>query len=197
MMEVPTGLVFCIPFIMVTTFSVVNLLAGLIVSTIQKIGGRDGVDQPALHRDALTHRLNRTKDTLAKLNVKSDRSKQGLAIYLPGAGFILLPPQFQPFAPSIPDVAPPGVDYGILDHVSTGKDRDQPHRVLAYAGSVVRIRKRLNQAAPVVQAHVPLPAAIHHQFRIKHLRKQLCVMCAGIPPQNQGDADVDFSQQDT
>jgi voltage-gated sodium channel len=46
----PYAWAFFIPFILITTFSVVNLLVGLIVNSMQKASEREAVDETALHR---------------------------------------------------------------------------------------------------------------------------------------------------
>ncbi len=63
----PHAWAFFVPFILVTTFSVVNLLVGLIVNSMQEAGGKEAQDQTALHRDEMVARLARIEAALADL----------------------------------------------------------------------------------------------------------------------------------
>ncbi|GFE64167.1 ion transporter [Litoreibacter roseus] len=68
-MEVhPQAWMFFVPFILVTTFSIVNLLVGLIVNSMQEVGGREAVDETAHHRTELLSRLDRIETQLAGLS---------------------------------------------------------------------------------------------------------------------------------
>ncbi len=70
-MEVhPQAWLFFVPFILVTTFSVVNLLVGLIVSAMQEVGGREAVDETALHRAEVLSRLDRIEAVLVDLETR-------------------------------------------------------------------------------------------------------------------------------
>lgn len=64
----PYAWAFFIPFILVTTFSVVNLLVGLIVNSMQETSGREAVDETAHHREDLMERLARIEAQLDKLS---------------------------------------------------------------------------------------------------------------------------------
>lgn len=63
----PYAWAFFIPFILVTTFSVVNLLVGLIVNSMQEASGRESVDETTHHREELLDRLARIEAQLDKL----------------------------------------------------------------------------------------------------------------------------------
>jgi voltage-gated sodium channel len=63
----PYAWAFFIPFILVTTFSVVNLLVGLIVNSMQEASEREAVDETALHREDLMARLSRIEAQLENL----------------------------------------------------------------------------------------------------------------------------------
>lgn len=68
-MEVhPFAWAFFIPFILVTTFSVVNLLVGLIVASMQEASEREAVDETAHHREELLNRLARIESQLESLS---------------------------------------------------------------------------------------------------------------------------------
>ena len=70
-MEVhPYAWAFFIPFILVTTFSVVNLLVGLIVNSMQEASEREAVDETTLHREDLMARLSRIEAQLENLGAK-------------------------------------------------------------------------------------------------------------------------------
>lgn len=72
-MEVhPYAWAFFVPFILVTTFSVVNLLVGLIVNSMQEASERESVDETAHHREDLLERLNRIETQLDKLSKSKD-----------------------------------------------------------------------------------------------------------------------------
>ena len=66
----PYAWAFFIPFILVTTFSVVNLLVGLIVNSMQEASEREAVDETTLHREHLLARLSRIEAQLEKLGAK-------------------------------------------------------------------------------------------------------------------------------
>ena len=51
-------------------FSVVNLLVGLNVNSMQKASEREAVDETALHREGLMTRLSRIKAPLEKLDAQ-------------------------------------------------------------------------------------------------------------------------------
>jgi voltage-gated sodium channel len=63
----PYAWAFFIPFILVTTFSVVNLLVGLIVNSMQEASGREAVDETGLYREDTLVRLARIEAQLDKL----------------------------------------------------------------------------------------------------------------------------------
>ena len=71
-MEVHTyAWAFFIPFILVTTFSVVNLLVGLIVNSMQDVGNKEAVGETTHYRDDVLARLGAIEkqlDALAKKN---------------------------------------------------------------------------------------------------------------------------------
>jgi voltage-gated sodium channel len=54
----PNAWMFFVPFILVTTFSVVNLLVGLIVNSMQEVAGREAEDTTAHHREEMLERLS-------------------------------------------------------------------------------------------------------------------------------------------
>jgi voltage-gated sodium channel len=57
-MEVyPYAWAFFVPFIMVTTFAVVNLLVGLIVNSMQEAHGAEEVQKTDAYRDEVLSRL--------------------------------------------------------------------------------------------------------------------------------------------
>jgi voltage-gated sodium channel len=57
-MEVyPYAWAFFVPFIMVTTFAVVNLLVGLIVNSMQEAHGADELEKTDAYRDEVLARL--------------------------------------------------------------------------------------------------------------------------------------------
>ena len=66
----PYAWAFFIPFILVTTFSVVNLLVGLIVNSMQEASEREAVDETTLHREDLMARLSRNEAQLENLGAK-------------------------------------------------------------------------------------------------------------------------------
>jgi len=63
----PYAWAFFIPFIMITTFSVVNLLVGLIVNSMQDVGSQDAVDETMHHRDELMKRLDEIEKQINNL----------------------------------------------------------------------------------------------------------------------------------
>ena len=73
-MEVhPYAWAFFVPFILVTTFSVVNLLVGLIVNSMQEASEREAVDETAHHREELMERLARIEAQLEAMG-KPDKT---------------------------------------------------------------------------------------------------------------------------
>lgn len=69
----PYAWVFFVPFILITTFSVVNLLVGLIVNSMQDVSNRSAVDETTHHRDEVLVRLTKIEEALSKLS-RADRS---------------------------------------------------------------------------------------------------------------------------
>ncbi|MBS9716060.1 ion transporter [Pseudohalocynthiibacter aestuariivivens] len=69
----PYAWVFFVPFILITTFSIVNLLVGLIVNSMQDVSNRSAVDETTHHRDEVLVRLTKIEDALSKLS-RADRS---------------------------------------------------------------------------------------------------------------------------
>ena len=68
-MEVyPYAWVFFVPFIVVTTFAVVNLLVGLIVNSMQDAHHEDEHAEALAHRDELMSRLNAIEKKLDRLS---------------------------------------------------------------------------------------------------------------------------------
>ncbi len=63
----PHAWAFFVPFILVTTFSVVNLLVGLIVNSMQEAGGKEASDQTSLHRDEVMARLARIEAAVGNM----------------------------------------------------------------------------------------------------------------------------------
>ena len=66
----PYAWAFFIPFILVTTFSVVNLLVGLIVNSMQEASEREAVNKTTLHREGLLARLSRIEAQLENIGAK-------------------------------------------------------------------------------------------------------------------------------
>ncbi|GAA6200727.1 ion transporter [Aquicoccus sp. SU-CL01552] len=73
-MEVhPHAWVFFVPFIMVTTFAVVNLLVGLIVNSMQDAHQQEAGDRTDAYRDEVMARLAAIDEKLADLSGSSDK----------------------------------------------------------------------------------------------------------------------------
>jgi len=58
--------VFFVPFILMTTFAVVNLLVGLIVNSMQDAHGAEEVERTDAYRDEVMERLKRIEEHLDK-----------------------------------------------------------------------------------------------------------------------------------
>ena len=73
-MEVyPHAWVFFVPFIMVTTFAVVNLLVGLIVNSMQDAHHAEDVERTDSYRDEVLSRLERLEEMMRERSDKGDR----------------------------------------------------------------------------------------------------------------------------
>jgi len=68
MQQFPYAWAFFVPFIMVTTFVVVNLLVGLIVNSMQDAHHAEDVKATDSHRDELLRRLSAIEEQLSDLN---------------------------------------------------------------------------------------------------------------------------------
>jgi voltage-gated sodium channel len=66
METIPQAWIFFVPFIMVTTFAVVNLLVGLIVNSMQEANADEGNRKTDAYRDEVLHRLEAIERRLAK-----------------------------------------------------------------------------------------------------------------------------------
>lgn len=67
-MEVyPYAWVFFVPFILLTTFAVVNLLVGLIVNSMQDAHSQEKLQDTNSYRDDVTDRLRRIEEALKRL----------------------------------------------------------------------------------------------------------------------------------
>jgi voltage-gated sodium channel len=67
-MEVyPYAWVFFVPFILLTTFAVVNLLVGLIVNSMQDAHSQEKQQDTNSYRDDVTDRLRRIEEALKRL----------------------------------------------------------------------------------------------------------------------------------
>lgn len=66
MAEIPWAWAFFVPFIMVTTFAVVNLLVGLIVNSMQEAHSAEEVAATDAYRDEVLRRLAAIEDRLAE-----------------------------------------------------------------------------------------------------------------------------------
>jgi voltage-gated sodium channel len=64
----PYAWAFFVPFIMVTTFAVVNLLVGLIVNSMQDVASEEGDAATDKHRQELLNRLESIENKLSKLD---------------------------------------------------------------------------------------------------------------------------------
>lgn len=74
-MEVfPYAWAFFVPFIMVTTFAVVNLLVGLIVNSMQDAHGQEEGEKTVSYRDEVLSRLDGIEARLAEVSI--DQSKK-------------------------------------------------------------------------------------------------------------------------
>lgn len=67
MTKYPYAWAFFIPFIMVTTFAVVNLLVGLIVNSMQDAHSEESNAETGAHRDEVTARLRKIEERLDAL----------------------------------------------------------------------------------------------------------------------------------
>ncbi len=67
MEEYPYAWAFFVPFIMVTTFAVVNLLVGLIVNSMQDVASEDADAATDKYRDDMVERLKAIEDKLDRL----------------------------------------------------------------------------------------------------------------------------------
>jgi len=66
MAEFPYAWMFFVPFIIVTTFAVVNLLVGLIVNSMQEAHGQESDARTDEYRDEVMARLRSIEDMLEK-----------------------------------------------------------------------------------------------------------------------------------
>jgi voltage-gated sodium channel len=67
-MEVyPYAWAFFVPFILLTTFAVVNLLVGLIVNSMQDAHSQEKLQDTNSYRDDVTERLRRIEEALKRL----------------------------------------------------------------------------------------------------------------------------------
>ncbi|MCY4179199.1 MAG: ion transporter, partial [Litoreibacter sp.] len=62
----PYAWMFFLPFILVTTFAVVNLLVGLIVNSMQDAHSAEDNERTDAYRDEIKERLERIETLLAK-----------------------------------------------------------------------------------------------------------------------------------
>ncbi|MEV8467972.1 ion transporter [Fluviibacterium sp. DFM31] len=68
-MEVyPHAWLFFVPFIMITTFAVVNLLVGLIVNSMQEAHSAEEIEQTETYRDEVLERLKRIEADLGQMH---------------------------------------------------------------------------------------------------------------------------------
>ena len=80
-MEVyPYAWVFFVPFIVVTTFAVVNLLVGLIVNSMQDAHHEDEHAEALAHRDELMLRLNAIEKSWINVQVTAKASTKDVVI---------------------------------------------------------------------------------------------------------------------
>jgi len=76
-MEVyPLAWLFFVPFIMITTFAVVNLLVGLIVNSMQEAHAEEEIQQTEAYRDEVLDRLRSIEAELARQSVVSGMDKK-------------------------------------------------------------------------------------------------------------------------
>jgi voltage-gated sodium channel len=68
MVQFPYAWAFFVPFIMVTTFAVVNLLVGLIVNSMQDVASEDADAATDKHRDDMMERMKAIEDKLDRLS---------------------------------------------------------------------------------------------------------------------------------
>lgn len=66
----PQAWMFFVPFILVTTFSVVNLLVGIIVNSMQEAAGVEEHDQTETYRDDVAKRLERIETLLGDMKAR-------------------------------------------------------------------------------------------------------------------------------
>lgn len=71
--EYPYAWAFFIPFIMVTTFAVVNLIVGLIVNSMQDAHQEEENERTDLHREEVIKRLEYIEEVLTSLKKVSDK----------------------------------------------------------------------------------------------------------------------------
>jgi voltage-gated sodium channel len=77
-MEVyPYAWMFFLPFILVTTFAVVNLIVGLVVNSMQEAHSEESVAQTDEYRENVLHRLERIDAMLAALAPNAAESGGG------------------------------------------------------------------------------------------------------------------------
>ncbi|MFD2738304.1 ion transporter [Sulfitobacter aestuarii] len=77
-MEVyPLAWLFFVPFIMITTFAVVNLLVGLIVNSMQDAHQEESNAETGAYRDDVSQRLSRIETQLAQVLEQRDRPGSG------------------------------------------------------------------------------------------------------------------------
>lgn len=74
MVEYPYAWAFFVPFIMVTTFAVVNLLVGLIVNSMQDAHSEEAVAETDKYRDEVLSRLKAIETKLAEHDTKNEGS---------------------------------------------------------------------------------------------------------------------------
>lgn len=75
MEQYPNAWAFFVPFIMVTTFAVVNLLVGLIVNSMQDAHHEEDVAQTDAYRDAVLEKLNAIEARLDRIEGRDPASK--------------------------------------------------------------------------------------------------------------------------
>lgn len=63
----PLAWMFFLPFILVTTFAVVNLIVGLVVNSMQEAHSEESVAQTDEYRESVLHRLDRIDAMLVSL----------------------------------------------------------------------------------------------------------------------------------
>jgi voltage-gated sodium channel len=65
----PLAWLFFVPFILLTTFAVVNLLVGLIVNSMQDAHHEEDTQRTDAYRDAVLERLQAIEERLARLDL--------------------------------------------------------------------------------------------------------------------------------